>query len=189
EFACEARIRNKVDGVERWVASRSAPVYNPDGTVSGHVGSIIDITDSKKVQDELIRAREAALEAVKLKSEFVANMSHEIRTPMTSIIGMSELMMESELSREQREFMGIVKTSADSLLVLLNDILDFSKIEAGKLELEQIPFSLRDCVGSALKSMAVRAHQRKIELACEVGDDVPDRVIGDPTRLRQLLLH
>jgi len=188
EYSGETRI-NARDGVTRWISSRSVPVMNPDGTVRSHVGTIVDITETKRIEEELIRAREAALEGARLKSEFLANMSHEIRTPMTSIIGMSELMMESELSREQREFLGIVKTSADSLLVLLNDILDFSKIEAGKLELEEIPFSLRDCLGSALKSMAVRAHQRKLELACEVGDDVPDRLIGDPTRLRQLLLN
>ena len=187
-FACEVRILRN-DGGMRWVSARSAPVRNPDGTISGHVGTIIDITESKRTHEELVQAREAAIEAAKLKSEFVANMSHEIRTPMTSIIGMSELMMESDLSREQREFMGIIKSAADSLLVLLNDILDFSKIEAGKLELEQIPFSLRDCVGNALKSLAVRAHQRRIELACEVQDEIPDRLIGDPTRLRQLVLN
>ena len=139
--------------------------------------------------DELMCAKEAALDASRLKSEFLANMSHEIRTPMTGVIGATELALETELTAEQRTYLELAKSSADALLSLLNDILDFSKIEAGKLDLEAVPFSLREHLERTVKMLALRAHQKGLELVCDVSQDARDGVIGDPGRLRQVVIN
>jgi len=186
-FSMEHRIQKK-NGSWIWILAKAMASYEKSGK-RFTVGISSDITARKQGEEELTRAKEAAEAANRAKSEFLANMSHEIRTPMNAIFGMTDLVLDTELTQQQREDLNIVKSSADSLLGIINDILDFSKIEAGKLTLENIAFDLRANIQSAIQALAVRAAQKNLKLTCDIAPDVPLQVWGDPGRVRQILLN
>jgi PAS domain S-box-containing protein len=180
--------RRRSDGTLVDVEAFSVPLLT-DGRFSGAVILYQDITERKRAEEALLSAKEAAEAASRAKSEFLANMSHEIRTPMNGIIGMTELALDTDLNAEQRDYLAMVKTSANSLLTVVNDILDFSKIEAGKLDLDLVDFSFQRTIGETLKALAFRAHQKRIELAWRVAPDIPLYLKGDTGRLRQILVN
>ncbi len=185
---CTFPIRRH-DGAFRWHLTRMLPVKDEAGRVMLWFGTNTDITEHKELESSLREAKEAAEAAARAKGEFLANMSHEIRTPMNGILGMTELTLNTDLTSSQREYLGLVKSSADALLTVIDDILDFSKIEAGKLALDPIPFSVRDAATDTLRALALRAHDKGLELACRIAPEVPETLVGDPGRLRQVLIN
>jgi PAS domain S-box-containing protein len=160
-----------------------------EGRPVGVLGIARDVSARKRAEEALLKAKEGAVAGSRAKSEFLANMSHEIRTPMNGIIGLTNLTLETKLTSEQREYLGMVRYSAGSLLGIINDILDFSKIEAGKFDLELVAFNLRENLQATTKAFALRAEEKGLKLACEVSAVIPERIVGDPARLRQIVVN
>jgi PAS domain S-box-containing protein len=177
------------DGAIRWIHARSFPAWNSKGELSYIVGIAEDITEHKRVLEEMELAKSAAQAASHAKSEFLAVMSHEIRTPLNGVMGMTDLALETQLTSQQQEYLETIKTSAESLLTVINDILDFSKIEAGKIDLAEIDFNLRDSLTTMLKMFSARADEKGLRVLCEVANEVPEIVRGDPQRLRQVVVN
>jgi PAS domain S-box-containing protein len=184
----ESRVYRQ-DGKVIWITETARAVRDASGALLYYEGIVKDISERKQAEGELHKAKLTAEAAAAAKSEFLANMSHELRTPLKGIMGMTELALETDLSPDQHEYLTSVQDSAISLLDLVNDILDFSKIEAGKLVLYPADFSLHDDIATATKTLALRARKQGLDLVCRIAPDVPDTLVGDPGRLRQVVVN
>jgi PAS domain S-box-containing protein len=184
----ELRLRHKDNSIIT-ILENARVVKGPDGEVEFYEGTLTNITHMKHVEDALVEARDQALHVSRLKSEFLANMSHEIRTPMNGIIGMAELLGETSLTSEQREYSDAVNRSAHFLMNIINDVLDFSKIEAGRVELEQIEFNLRHSVEDVMELLAEQAQEKNLDFAASFDADLPESLSGDPYRIQQVITN
>ncbi|GIW97090.1 MAG: hybrid sensor histidine kinase/response regulator [Pirellulaceae bacterium] len=182
-------VRRRKDGTLLPVSITVSPILDDHERLLGWSFIERDMTDRKREREELQRAKEAAERAVQVRSQFLANVSHELRTPMNAIIGMTDLALEEELSEPVRDYLETARSAAHSLLRLLNDILDFSKIEAGKFSIEEAPFSVQEVVDETIKALGGRALAKQLELICEVDHHIPEELMGDASRLRQILMN
>lgn len=187
-YNSEWRARAK-NGSDVWLDLKTTPLLDNNGHISGFIGVSKDITEKKKAQEELIKAKEVAEKALRIKSDFLATISHELRTPMNGVIGMTELLLNTRLEPEQSEYVQIINKSGNALLTVINDILDISKIESGNIILEKKPFELRKCIEDVFDLMSIKAKEKNIELIYYVGSDLPKFIIGDVTKLRQILIN
>jgi two-component system sensor histidine kinase/response regulator len=176
-------------GAEFWMSTTKVPMRNSAGEILGLVGVSRDITERKRAQTDLLKAKESAETANRVKSEFLANMSHEIRTPMNGVLGMTELLLDTTLDALQRDYVETIRDSGNSLLTVINDILDFSKVEAGKLELEHIDVDLRDTFEDVARLLSIQAHAKGLELTAQIDAKIPHLVKGDAGRIRQVFVN